>query len=553
MSERNRAQMDGSSTEDMEQQNPGDSGTEELREDLRIVTFSLGRKAYGIDIMQVKEISSARRFTYVPNTAGYVRGVFNLRGEIIPVLDMRLFFNLDISGERSELDITRNNEIYEDLIILSFGYINIGIIVDNISHVVSIERSMIQHSHPLFAELDLPYIDGIINYKKQLYIILAIHRIIDPQLDTGETQGFEEVFMPRLVQSHAEQRSAPESGQLLPVRESQQPGVCPGGQEAGDAPSLPPSSADSAVQDARDFAQGRGDTGENPDEADPAPQSVATETQDGASEPRGEAMDTPEVRDPNERRLFRALAREGFMSGTCNAELVEQQWRNWYRAKNIDVPEEELLDSPHNCREFIESLRSKSHNQYWSEDLQLVVKRYFENHSGNLNVWHAGCGSGRETYSLTAALISAAPEAHIQVRAADADLLEVAEAPLLKVGAPSELPAWLREYLNQERGKEGYSFAKALKDRIIFEYQDVLHASPHTRADLIVIRDLLSRYPAAEQDYILETLTCSIKMGGLIVVGDNESLSAEEWELVEHEPLRIYRRKSARKAGEGSA
>ena len=163
----------------------------EADQDLRIVTFSLGRKAYGINIMQVKEISSAQRFTYVPNTASYVRGVFNLRGEIIPIIDMRLFFDLEITGERSELDITRNNEIYEDLIILTLDYVNIGIIVDHIYHVIAVERSMVQRSHPLFREMDVPYIEGIVDYDKQLYIILAMDKILEPQLDSSESGNFD--------------------------------------------------------------------------------------------------------------------------------------------------------------------------------------------------------------------------------------------------------------------------------------------------------------------------------------------------------------------------
>ena len=55
-----------------------------------MVTFSLGGKEYGIDIMNVKEIANASRFTYVPNAAPFVRGVYNLRGDIISVIDLRI-------------------------------------------------------------------------------------------------------------------------------------------------------------------------------------------------------------------------------------------------------------------------------------------------------------------------------------------------------------------------------------------------------------------------------------------------------------------------------
>ena len=68
--------------------------------DFKMVTFSLAGKEYGIDIMSVKEIAKAGRFTYVPNAAPFVRGVYNLRGEIISVIDLRIFFHLPRSARR---------------------------------------------------------------------------------------------------------------------------------------------------------------------------------------------------------------------------------------------------------------------------------------------------------------------------------------------------------------------------------------------------------------------------------------------------------------------
>jgi purine-binding chemotaxis protein CheW len=77
-----------------------DDETEDLRArqtiDFKMVTLSLGGKDYGIDIMRVKEIAKFSQFTYVPNTAPYVRGVYNLRGDIISIIDLRLMFNLPV-------------------------------------------------------------------------------------------------------------------------------------------------------------------------------------------------------------------------------------------------------------------------------------------------------------------------------------------------------------------------------------------------------------------------------------------------------------------------
>ena len=62
--------------------------------DYKMITFTLGGKDYAIDIMDVKEIAKTGRFTYVPNTLPFVLGVYNLRGEIIPIIDLRIFFHL---------------------------------------------------------------------------------------------------------------------------------------------------------------------------------------------------------------------------------------------------------------------------------------------------------------------------------------------------------------------------------------------------------------------------------------------------------------------------
>src|SRR5574344_2442518 len=110
--------------------------------DYKMVTFSLAGKDYAIDIMKVKEIVKAGRFTYVPNTMPFVLGVYNLRGDIIPIIDLRLFFNIEVP-ERT------GNEI-ESMIIIGLGDQVFGIVVDGIDKVVGIQSSTIQPPHPLF-------------------------------------------------------------------------------------------------------------------------------------------------------------------------------------------------------------------------------------------------------------------------------------------------------------------------------------------------------------------------------------------------------------------
>ena len=101
-----------------------DSRNEQTTIDFKMVTFSLSGKDYAIDIMNVKEIAKAGNFTYVPNVLPFVVGVYNLRGEIIPILDMRIFFNIDVPEQ--------SPEALRNLLILTVEDQTFGIIVDKI-------------------------------------------------------------------------------------------------------------------------------------------------------------------------------------------------------------------------------------------------------------------------------------------------------------------------------------------------------------------------------------------------------------------------------------
>ena len=141
--------------------------------DFKMISFSLAGKEYGVDIMNVKEIAKAGRFTYVPNASPFVRGVYNLRGEIISVIDLRIFFHLP--AERKE------EEALESLIILRIDEHVFGVIVDAIDKVVGIASSSIQPPHPIFGDINVKYIQGIVENSGKLYIILDVEKIFAPE------------------------------------------------------------------------------------------------------------------------------------------------------------------------------------------------------------------------------------------------------------------------------------------------------------------------------------------------------------------------------------
>jgi purine-binding chemotaxis protein CheW len=138
--------------------------------DFKMVTFSLAGKEYGIDIMKVKEISKANRFTFVPNSASYVRGVYNLRGDIISVIDLRVMFNLPAPKVAEG--------VMEDMIILRLDEMLIGVIVDSIDKVVGINSETIQPPHPIFGDINIKFIKGVVENDDRLYLILDVERIL---------------------------------------------------------------------------------------------------------------------------------------------------------------------------------------------------------------------------------------------------------------------------------------------------------------------------------------------------------------------------------------
>jgi len=152
--------------------------------DFKMVTFSLAGKDYAVDIMKVKEIAKAGRFTYVPNTLPFVLGVYNLRGEIIPIIDLRLFFNIDVPE--------RQDNAVENMLIVTVGEQTFGVVVDVIDKVVGIQKSSIQPPHPLFGDINIKYIYGVVEANKRLYILLDIDRIFGARNAEEEKELVEE-------------------------------------------------------------------------------------------------------------------------------------------------------------------------------------------------------------------------------------------------------------------------------------------------------------------------------------------------------------------------
>lgn len=141
----------------------------------KYLTFSLAEEEYGIGILKVREIMGIMPVTPIPQTPGFVKGVINLRGKVIPVLDLRMKFGME-EKEYSE----RTTIIVVEMAGPS-GTILIGIVVDSVSEVVNIKEDEIEETPTFGIEMDTQYILGMAKLEGGIKILLDIDLVLSAQ------------------------------------------------------------------------------------------------------------------------------------------------------------------------------------------------------------------------------------------------------------------------------------------------------------------------------------------------------------------------------------
>ena len=139
----------------------------------KYLTFSLSGEEYGIGILKVKEIIGMMSITSVPRTPAFVKGVINLRGKVIPVMDLRLKFNIE------KMDYTERTCIIVVEISGQASTIQIGIVVDAVSEVLNIKAEDIEDAPVFGTTLDTGYILGMAKVGKGIKILLDIDRVLN--------------------------------------------------------------------------------------------------------------------------------------------------------------------------------------------------------------------------------------------------------------------------------------------------------------------------------------------------------------------------------------
>ncbi len=138
---------------------------------IQLVTFQISEELYGVDIMDVKEIVRVQDIRAIPNAPVYVEGLFNLRGEIVPIISLHKRFHL------KKAQIGDDEELLSGFIIIDIDGMKLGVIIDKIERVVSIEASEIQPPPQMLAGIGAEYIQGVVNRDSGYLIILDIRKL----------------------------------------------------------------------------------------------------------------------------------------------------------------------------------------------------------------------------------------------------------------------------------------------------------------------------------------------------------------------------------------
>ncbi len=152
----------------------------------KYLTFILGQEEYGLEILRVKEIIGLMAITAVPKMPDYVRGIINLRGKVIPVVDLRLKFEMERIQDTEETCI----------IVVDLGETLVGVVVDKVSEVLDIQDVDIDTTPSFGVAIDTSFILGIGKSKDKVVLLLDITRVLTSEtirLSEDETETQQEM------------------------------------------------------------------------------------------------------------------------------------------------------------------------------------------------------------------------------------------------------------------------------------------------------------------------------------------------------------------------
>ncbi len=148
----------------------------------QLISFAVGEEDYGVEIQKVKEVIRKKEITRLPKTPAFMRGVINLRGDVIPIIDLREKFGLE---QEEYTEMTR-------VIVVEVDEKSIGMVVDSVSHVIRLSQDEIEPPPPLVGGLSIDYLRGVGKLGDKLIVLLKIDQILTEQ-EKLELQEIEEM------------------------------------------------------------------------------------------------------------------------------------------------------------------------------------------------------------------------------------------------------------------------------------------------------------------------------------------------------------------------
>ncbi len=137
----------------------------------QIVIFKLAEEYFGIEISTVESIVKLQKITRIPHAPDYMKGVINLRGEILPVMDLEKRFN------QHDFEMTSETRI----VVINIGGVKMGMIVSGVSEVLNIEDSVIEKTPPILTTMETEFITGVVKLEARLVILLDLARVLSLQ------------------------------------------------------------------------------------------------------------------------------------------------------------------------------------------------------------------------------------------------------------------------------------------------------------------------------------------------------------------------------------
>jgi len=135
------------------------------------LTFVLGDESYGLEILKVQEIRGYDTVTKIANTPAFIKGVINLRGRIVPIVDLRIKFHL------SKVDYDE----FTVVIILNLSGRVVGMVVDGVSDVMNLQASQIREVPDIVSKINTSFITGLASIEEKMFILVDIERLMTSQ------------------------------------------------------------------------------------------------------------------------------------------------------------------------------------------------------------------------------------------------------------------------------------------------------------------------------------------------------------------------------------